>query len=118
MQHPVNTGDFAFNIEDKMTVKYVFEARVRPGEMPDAIRSFDIYLQTPGFVSMELLQDPDFDDRLFCCEVWESEEAHKMFVGSLSQKAQAQWLKRFVGAPVLHGRFKLTREFGIREQRD
>lgn len=95
-----------------MTVKYVFEVRAKPGEVSNILLSFDIYKRTSGFIKMEILEDPDYQDRIFCIEEWLSEIDHKRFVASLTQKEQAEWLSRFVGAPQLHGKFVAIQSFG------
>jgi heme-degrading monooxygenase HmoA len=96
-----------------MTATYVFELRTKPGMQDEAVRSFDIYRRMPGFKSIEILKDPDYDDRIFCIEKWESEQAHKAFLAQLSQHDQRVWLGRLVGAPHLHGRFRDHSGFSI-----
>jgi len=83
-----------------MTCTVVYNFKTKPGLREQAVAAFDIMGGVAGLDSISLFRERENTDGFVCVEHWESESAHKTFLGSFTQEEAEQFQSLFAELPV------------------
>ncbi|QFR38816.1 hypothetical protein A9Q91_01105 [Candidatus Gracilibacteria bacterium 28_42_T64] len=77
----------------------IWKVAIKNGEREKFMNSYDVFKQAPGFISCQFYPVTGDENTLFAIETWESEEAHKNFMGSVSQETMGTLFSMLDGRP-------------------
>jgi len=77
----------------------VWKVVLKEGKRDKFMNSYNVFKQAPGFVSCYFYPVIEDKNTLFAVEIWESDEAHKSFMGSLPKEAMGELFSMIDGKP-------------------
>jgi quinol monooxygenase YgiN len=77
----------------------IWKVTLKEGQRDAFIDSYEIFKEGAGFIDCKFYPIIWDENTLFAIETWESDEAHKAFMGSMSKETMGELFSRIDGRP-------------------